>query len=204
MGLIETTRGLLPGAGKITEFVYSDDRKANHEIPTVYQPVILCVHSPHCALGGSQRLPRAVGFAVAKELIFTGRRVGGEQALHLGLVNRAVPQNESRDAAHREALNLAQEILPQVGQIDTASLTVIRQRDLIRFYGQSDILLQQTHSVFLCPSLSSCTFCTIIFLQCVIFQHDYLLYFVQETGIDNNREVLTFFHHVLSDSQCKL
>ncbi|KAB5539729.1 hypothetical protein PHYPO_G00092530 [Pangasianodon hypophthalmus] len=77
MGLIETTRGLLPGAG------------------------------------GSQRLPRAVGFAVAKELIFTGRRVGGEQALHLGIVNRAVPQNQSGDAAHREALNLAQEILPQ-------------------------------------------------------------------------------------------
>ncbi|TSN30177.1 Enoyl-CoA hydratase domain-containing protein 2, mitochondrial [Bagarius yarrelli] len=77
MGLIETTRGLLPGAG------------------------------------GSQRLPRAVGFAVAKELIFTGRRVGGEQALQLGLVNRAVPQNQSGDAAHKEALNLAQEILPQ-------------------------------------------------------------------------------------------
>ncbi|XP_060722719.1 enoyl-CoA hydratase domain-containing protein 2, mitochondrial [Tachysurus vachellii] len=77
MGLIETTRGLLPGAG------------------------------------GSQRLPRAVGFAVAKELIFTGRRVRGEQALHLGLVNRAVPQNQGGDAAYREALNLAQEILPQ-------------------------------------------------------------------------------------------
>ncbi|KAM9435910.1 enoyl-CoA hydratase domain-containing protein 2, mitochondrial [Clarias gariepinus] len=77
MGLIETTRGLLPGAG------------------------------------GSQRLPRAVGFAVAKELIFTGRRVGGEQAVHLGLVNRAVPQNQSRDAAYRDALSLAKEILPQ-------------------------------------------------------------------------------------------
>lgn len=77
MGLIETTRGLLPGAG------------------------------------GSQRLPRAVGFSVAKELIFTGRRVGGQQALELGLVNRAVPQNESGDAAHKEALNLAREILPQ-------------------------------------------------------------------------------------------
>lgn len=83
------------------------------------------MHSPHCALGGSQRLPRAVGFAVAKELIFTGRRVGGEQALHLGLVNRAVPQNQSGDAAHREALILAQEILPQVGQIDTQAQVLI-------------------------------------------------------------------------------
>lgn len=77
MGLIETTRGLLPGAG------------------------------------GSQRLPRTVGFAIAKELIFTGRRVGGEQALKLGLVNQSVPQNQTGDAAHQEALSLAREILPQ-------------------------------------------------------------------------------------------
>ncbi|KAI7799332.1 enoyl-CoA hydratase domain-containing protein 2, mitochondrial [Triplophysa rosa] len=77
MGLIETTRGLLPGAG------------------------------------GSQRLPRTVGFAIAKELIFTGRCVGGEQAMELGLVNRSVPQNQTGDAAHKEALSLAQEILPQ-------------------------------------------------------------------------------------------
>lgn len=99
-------------------------------MPTVCMLVILSVRSPHCALGGSQRLPRAVGFAMAKELIFTGRRVKGEQAVQLGLVNRAVPQNQSGDAAHREALNLAREILPQVGLTDTstASLTVTRQR----------------------------------------------------------------------------
>ncbi|XP_019131891.2 enoyl-CoA hydratase domain-containing protein 2, mitochondrial [Larimichthys crocea] len=77
MGLIETTRGLLPGAG------------------------------------GSQRLPRMVGITLAKELIFTGRRVGGQTALEMGLVNRAVEQNQTGDAAYREALSLAREILPQ-------------------------------------------------------------------------------------------
>uniref|UniRef100_A0A3P9IBD0 Enoyl CoA hydratase domain containing 2 n=2 Tax=Oryzias latipes TaxID=8090 RepID=A0A3P9IBD0_ORYLA len=77
MGLIETTRGLLPGAG------------------------------------GSQRLPRTVGVTLAKELIFTGRRVGGQAALDMGLVNRAVEQNQAEDAAYREALSLAREILPQ-------------------------------------------------------------------------------------------
>uniref|UniRef100_H3CZV1 Enoyl CoA hydratase domain containing 2 n=1 Tax=Tetraodon nigroviridis TaxID=99883 RepID=H3CZV1_TETNG len=77
MGLIETTRGLLPGAG------------------------------------GSQRLPRAVGVTLAKELIFTGKRVGGQTALEMGLVNRAVGQNQAGDAAYREALSLAREILPQ-------------------------------------------------------------------------------------------
>ncbi|KAM4872703.1 enoyl-CoA hydratase domain-containing protein 2, mitochondrial isoform 3-T3 [Thomomys bottae] len=77
MGLIETTRGLLPGAG------------------------------------GTQRLPRCLGVALAKELIFTGRRLSGEQAHQLGLVNHAVAQNEEGDAAYHRARALAQEILPQ-------------------------------------------------------------------------------------------
>uniref|UniRef100_A0A8C7T385 Enoyl CoA hydratase domain containing 2 n=1 Tax=Oncorhynchus mykiss TaxID=8022 RepID=A0A8C7T385_ONCMY len=60
-----------------------------------------------------QRLPRAVGFALAKELIFTGRRVDGQRAVDMGLVNRATEQNSDGDAAYREALSLAREILPQ-------------------------------------------------------------------------------------------
>lgn len=43
-----------------------------------------------------------------------GRRVGGQTALEMGLVNRAVDQNKAGDAAYREALSLAREILPQV------------------------------------------------------------------------------------------
>lgn len=40
--------------------------------------------------------------------------MGGQTALEMGLVNRSVEQNLTGDAAYREALSLAREILPQV------------------------------------------------------------------------------------------
>uniref|UniRef100_A0A8D0F5P6 Enoyl-CoA hydratase domain containing 2 n=1 Tax=Strix occidentalis caurina TaxID=311401 RepID=A0A8D0F5P6_STROC len=54
-----------------------------------------------------------VGIGLAKELIFTGRQVDGQQAASMGLVNHTVPQNSEGDAAYRRALTLAKEILPQ-------------------------------------------------------------------------------------------
>ena len=55
--------------------------------------------------GGTQRLPRLIGTAKAKELIFTGRRVAPSEALTLGLVNEVVENGKEG------ALNMARLML---------------------------------------------------------------------------------------------
>ena len=42
-------------------------------------------------VGGSSRLPQVVGLGRAKELIMTGKLIGGEEAERIGLVNRVGP-----------------------------------------------------------------------------------------------------------------
>ena len=58
--------------------------------------------------GGTQRLPRIVGVAKAKELIFTGRRVDAAEALDIGLVNQVVSPDSLMDACLDMAAMIAE------------------------------------------------------------------------------------------------
>lgn len=49
--------------------------------------------------GMSQRLPRRMGLLAAREMMFSGRVVGGAEAAALGLANRCVPEAELMEAA---------------------------------------------------------------------------------------------------------
>ena len=57
--------------------------------------------------GGTQRLTRAVGKAVAMDMILTGRTISAREALSFGLVARVVPKERWLDEAKRAAGEIA-------------------------------------------------------------------------------------------------
>ena len=56
---------------------------------------------------GTQRLPRLIGAAKAKEMIFTGDLIDAATALNLGLVNKVVPAEKLTEEAQALAAKLA-------------------------------------------------------------------------------------------------
>lgn len=58
--------------------------------------------------GGTQRLPRLVGVARAKEMILTGEIYDAHQAERMGLVNRVAPAGTAMEVALSIARTIAQ------------------------------------------------------------------------------------------------
>ena len=58
-------------------------------------------------IGGTQLLPRVLGAPLAKELIFTGRRVKADEARAVGLVNHLVPAGQAKAKAREIAETIA-------------------------------------------------------------------------------------------------
>jgi enoyl-CoA hydratase/carnithine racemase len=65
------------------------------------QPEILLGIIP--GAGGTQRLPRLIGPARAKDLVYTGRFVEADEALRIGLLDQVVPDDEVYQAARKLA-----------------------------------------------------------------------------------------------------
>ena len=79
------------------ELALCADFRVLGESAKVGQPEILLGVIP--GAGGTQRLPRLVGPAKAKDLIFTGRHVAADEALAIGLADKVVPDAEVYRAA---------------------------------------------------------------------------------------------------------
>ena len=71
----------------------------------VGQPEILLGIIP--GAGGTQRLPRIVGYQKAKELVYSGRHIAADEALVIGLADKVFPADELFEAAMAAATDLA-------------------------------------------------------------------------------------------------
>ncbi|HEV8572185.1 MAG TPA: enoyl-CoA hydratase-related protein [Actinomycetota bacterium] len=100
---IAAVTGYALGGG--CELAMCADFRFAAEDARIGQPEILLGIIP--GAGGTQRLPRLVGQARAKDMIYSGRQVGAEEALAIGLVDRVVAPGgvyrEAVDAARRYA-----------------------------------------------------------------------------------------------------
>lgn len=80
-------------------------------------------------VGGTQLLPRILGAPMAKEMVFTGRRVDAREAKAIGLVNHVVPAGQAR----AKALEIAAVIA------DNGPIAVRQAKKAVNWGGETDL-----------------------------------------------------------------
>lgn len=75
--------------------------------------------------GGAWLLPRVVGWAIAREMAFTGDTLTAQEALHCGLVSRVVPHEALLD----EAMSLAERIAANSGAALRMTKRLLRESE---------------------------------------------------------------------------
>jgi enoyl-CoA hydratase/carnithine racemase len=101
--VIAAVTGYALGGG--CELALAADFRVGAEDARWGQPEILLGIIP--GMGGTQRLPRLIGPARAKDLIFTGRFVDAQEALEIGLVDAVVPADQVYATAQKMAAKFA-------------------------------------------------------------------------------------------------
>jgi len=109
--VIAAIGGFALGGG--LELAMACDLRIMSERARVGQPEILLGIIP--GAGGTQRLTRLVGPARAKELVWSGRQVGAEEALTIGLVDRVATPEQLDGAAREWARELARGAVVAMG-----------------------------------------------------------------------------------------
>jgi enoyl-CoA hydratase/carnithine racemase len=114
--VIAAINGVALGGG--CELAMACDYRIAADNARLGQPEILLGIIP--GGGGTQRLPRLVGPARAKEIMVTGRQVLAEEALRIGLVDEVVPAAEVLDRALALAAEVARGPVVAAGLIKAA------------------------------------------------------------------------------------
>ncbi len=103
MPVIAMINGLCIGGGN--ELAMACDIRIASENAKFGQPELMFGIIP--GLGGTQRLPRLVGWGRAKELIYTSRIIDAAEAERIGLVDRVVPADKLAETVNQIAEAIA-------------------------------------------------------------------------------------------------
>ena len=142
--VVAAVTGYALGGG--CELALCADRRVAADSAKLGQPEILLGVIP--GAGGTQRLARLIGPSRAKDIVFTGRFVGAEEALRIGLVDEVVPADEVYDAARRwaeqfangpaYALRAAKEAIDQGLSVDLDSGLAIEAQKFASLFATED------------------------------------------------------------------